>query len=342
MKEKLVTTALAIKLEQEIDAFKWLSSYMQQELEQVNHTILVNLDNRIPLIQTLAGHLIRAGGKRLRPLLTLASAKLCEYDEGRQIPLAAAIEFLHTATLLHDDVVDDSYLRRGQQSAKAIWGNKASVLVGDFLFARAFELMVADGAIEVLNVLSRASSIIIEGEVLQLKTCNDLSTGEEVYLQVVSAKTAELFAASCHVSGIIAGVSDQKRRALDAYGRNLGMAFQLMDDVIDYASSTQKAGKKIGDDFREGKITLPVILAYRHSSFEEKAFWQRTIVEQEFQENDLSVAINLMNQYKVFEKSRTKASEYVLNACEALHAFNDCELKEILILVAKQCLDRSS
>src|SRR5512134_2654294 len=234
------------------------------DLRLVNALIVDRMQSPVPLIPQLAGHVVAAGGKRLRPMLTLASARLCGYVGLRHIGLDTCVEFIHTATLLHDDVVDDSALRRGLASANTVWGNKPSVLVGDFLFSRAFELMVEDGSLEVLEILSRASSIIAEGEVMQLVTTSDIETSEAAYLDVVRAKTAQLFAAADFIGAVVAERQKEERDALEAYGMNLGIAFQLIDDVLDYSAKQATLGKTIGDDFREGKMTLPVVLALRH------------------------------------------------------------------------------
>ena len=232
----------------------------------VNAVILERMQSKVALIPELAGHLIAGGGKRMRPMLTLACAALLGYPGTRHHKLAAAVEFIHTATLLHDDVVDGSGMRRGKRTANLIWGNPASVLVGDFLFSRAFELMVEDGSLKVLKILSHASAVIAEGEVDQLTAQRRIETGEEHYLDIIGAKTAALFAAACRIAPVVAEAGEEAEHALEAYGRNLGIAFQLVDDVIDYASDAATMGKGVGDDFRDGKMTLPVILAYARGS----------------------------------------------------------------------------
>ena len=236
------------------------------DLNRVNAVILERMQSEVALIPELAGHLIAGGGKRMRPMLTLACAALLDYQGARHHKLAAAVEFIHTATLLHDDVVDGSGLRRGRRTANIIWGNPASVLVGDFLFSRSFELMVEDGSLKVLKILSRASSVIAEGEVNQLTAQRRIETSEDHYLEIISAKTAALFAAACRIAAVVAERDEEVEQALDAYGRNLGIAFQLVDDAIDYASDEGTMGKGVGDDFRDGKVTLPVILAYARGS----------------------------------------------------------------------------
>ena len=243
----------------------------------VNAVILERMQSKVALIPELAGHLIAGGGKRMRPMLTLACANLLGYSGTRHHKLAAAVEFIHTATLLHDDVVDGSGTRRGKRTANLIWGNPASVLVGDFLFSRAFELMVEDGSLKVLKILSHASAVIAEGEVEQLTAQRRIETGEEQYLQIIGAKTAALFAAACRIAPVVAEASEEAETALESYGRNLGIAFQLIDDVIDYASDATTMGKGVGDDFRDGKMTLPLILAYARGSATERAFWEAAV-----------------------------------------------------------------
>src|SRR3954447_13431891 len=261
------------------------------DLNHVNSVILERMQSPVALIPELAGHLIAGGGKRMRPMLTLACARLLDYTGSRHHKLAAAVEYIHTATLLHDDVVDGSGLRRGRRTANIIWGNPASVLVGDFLFSRAFELMVEDGSLKVLAILSRASSVIAEGEVSQLSAQRRIDTDEEHYLDIIAAKTAALFAAACRVSPVVAEASEDSEDALEAYGKNLGIAFQLSDDVIDYASDAATMGKGVGDDFRDGKMTLPVILAYARGGEEHRAFWRDAIGGQRVSDDDLAQAI---------------------------------------------------
>ncbi len=244
------------------------------DMNAVNAVILDRMQSKVALIPELAGHLIAGGGKRMRPMLTLASAALLDYTGARHHKLAAAVEFIHTATLLHDDVVDGSGMRRGKRTANLIWGNPASVLVGDFLFSRAFELMVEDGSLKVLRILSHASAVIAEGEVDQLSAQRQVETSEEHYLHIINAKTAELFAAACRISPVVAEGGEEAEEALEAYGRNLGIAFQLVDDAIDYSSDEATMGKGQGDDFRDGKVTLPVILAHARGSADDRAFWK--------------------------------------------------------------------
>ena len=268
------------------------------------------MDSPVALIPQLAAHIVAAGGKRLRPLLTLAAARLCGYPgDPRHVKLAACVEFIHTATLLHDDVVDESLLRRGLASANAVFGNKASVLVGDFLFARAFQLMVEDGSLVVLAILSRAAATIAEGEVLQLVTQNDLSTSEARYLEVIKGKTAALFAAACEVGAWWPAGRQREAAALADYGMNLGIAFQLVDDALDYAADQAVLGKTVGDDFREGKITLPVLVAYQAGDAAERDFWRRTIEASEQSDADLDRALHLMERCGAIRATLERAAD---------------------------------
>ncbi len=274
-----------------------LSALVADDLTQVNALIVQRMHSPVALIPQLAGHIVAAGGKRLRPLLTLATSRLCGYAGRRHVALAACVEFIHTATLLHDDVVDDSGLRRGRETANALWGNKPSVLVGDFLFSRAFQLMVEDGSLEVLAILSNASAVIAEGEVMQLVTANDTETSEYAYLEVIKAKTAILFAAACRLGAVVAGRPKVEEDALESYGLNLGIAFQLVDDVLDYSARESMLGKRLGDDFRDGKITLPVVLAFLRGEEEERRFWRRTLEQMEQREGDFERAVALMDKH---------------------------------------------
>lgn len=318
-----------------------LSLLVEDGIKEVNAAILERMQSEVVLIPQLAGHIIAAGGKRLRPMLTLATAQLCGYGGKRQIKLAACIEFIHTATLLHDDVVDESDLRRGQASANALFGNKPSVLVGDFLFSRAFELMVEDGSLEVLATLSRASAVLAEGEVMQLLTSNDTSTTEEKYLEVIRSKTAQLFAAACRIGGIVADKDEEEKARIESFGLNLGMAFQLIDDVLDYSANQAKLGKTIGDDFREGKITLPVVIAFALGNEEEKAFWRRTMEDQEQEDGDLETAQSLFQKHGALDKTVAKAREYAQTAKAALEIFPPSSIKEALLEVVDFCVERS-
>lgn len=318
-----------------------LATLVAPDMEAVNARIVEKMQSPVSLIPTLARHLVAAGGKRLRPALTLAAARLCGYEGDRHIGLAACVEFIHTATLLHDDVVDESAMRRGRDSANAIWGNEASVLVGDFLFSRSFQLMVADGSLEVLRILSDASAVIAEGEVLQLMTANDPTASEEDYLTVIRSKTAKLFAAAARVGAVVADRPKAEAEALDSYGMNLGIAFQLIDDVLDYSAEQAALGKTVGDDFRDGKVTLPVVLAWRRGDAEERAFWTRTIGESRREGGDLDRAIALMTKHGTLDDTVTRARHYGAIARDALMIFPDGEARGALIELVDFCIDRA-
>lgn len=336
-----VVTNLSLKRSTpDVNALDKLTVLVADDLKACNALIIDRMQSPVELIPQLAGYIIAAGGKRLRPVLTLASARLCRYGGDRHQGLAACVEFIHTATLLHDDVVDESDLRRGLASANAVFGNKASVLVGDFLFSRAFELMVEDGSLDVLRILSHASAVIAEGEVLQLTTSNDTGTSEQAYLDVIRSKTAELFAAACQIGAVVAERPSVEEDALFAYGLNLGIAFQLVDDVLDYSALQARLGKTVGDDFREGKITLPVILAYRRGSDEERVFWNRALEEMEQGEGDLDKAIGLMNQHGALRDTVERARHYGAIARDALGIFPDSEEKTALLDVIDFVIDR--
>ncbi len=307
-------------------------------LVEVNELIIRAMDSPVVLIPQLAGHIVAAGGKRIRPMMTLAASSLCGYDGKRHIGLAACVEFIHTATLLHDDVVDESELRRGLASANAVWGNQASVLVGDFLFSRAFELMVADGSLEVLRVLSKASSVIAEGEVLQLTTSNDTETGETAYLEVIQSKTAQLFSAACRIGALVADRPKVEEDALETFGMNLGIVFQLIDDALDYSAKQATLGKTVGDDFREGKITLPVIPAFRRGDDEERAFWRRTLEDQDQTEDDFAHAIELMTKHGTLDDAIERARHYGAIARDAMGIFED---SQALLDAIDFCIDRA-
>jgi octaprenyl-diphosphate synthase len=328
----------------EEDALSTLLDLVRPDLEACNRAIVARMDSPVSLIPRLAAHLVAAGGKRLRPMLTLACARLCGYpaEPGglRHVNLAACVEFIHTATLLHDDVVDESRLRRGLASANAVFGNKASVLVGDFLFARAFQLMVEDGSLRVLAILSQAAATIAEGEVLQLVTQNDLATGEDRYLDVIRGKTAALFAAACQVGAVVAARPEADESALAEFGMHLGIAFQLVDDALDYAADQARLGKTVGDDFREGKITLPVLLAHAAGDAAERSFWQRTIEASEQTDADLDTALALMARHGAIAATLDRAGLYAAKAQAALAGFADTPLRRALAAVCDYTVRR--
>jgi octaprenyl-diphosphate synthase len=318
-----------------------LMALVASDMNGVNAVILERMQSKVALIPELAGHLIAGGGKRMRPMLTLASSSLLGYPGTRHHKLAAAVEFIHTATLLHDDVVDGSGMRRGKRTANLIWGNPASVLVGDFLFSRAFELMVEDGSLKVLKILSHASAVIAEGEVDQLTAQRRIETDEEQYLDIISAKTAALFAAACRVSPVVAEASEDAELALECYGRNLGIAFQLSDDVIDYASDAETMGKGVGDDFRDGKMTLPVILAYARGSADDRAFWRAAIGGERVSDEDLAHATRLLKDTDALADTIERARQYGRRAIDALAMFPASKAKAALTEAAEFAVARA-
>ena len=318
-----------------------LVDLVAEDMNGVNAVILERMQSKVALIPELAGHLIAGGGKRMRPMLTLACGRLLDYPGTRHHKLAAAVEFIHTATLLHDDVVDGSGLRRGKRTANLIWGNPASVLVGDFLFSRAFELMVEDGSLKVLKILSNASNVIAEGEVDQLTAQRRIETGEEQYLAIIAAKTAALFAAACRIAPVVAEATEAMELALESYGRNLGIAFQLADDVIDYASDAQIMGKGVGDDFRDGKMTLPLILAYARGGDTDRAFWRAAISGERTSDDDLSHAIALMRSTDALSDTIERARHYGRRAIDALAPFPAGKAKTALAQAAEFAVARA-
>jgi len=308
----------------------------------VNAAILSRTGSEVTMIPEVANHLISSGGKRLRPILTLAMAKLAGYPGDGHIKLAAAVEFMHTATLLHDDVVDESDMRRGRQAARMLWGNDASVLVGDFLLGQAFKMMVEVASLKALDILSSAAAVIAEGEVMQLGAAKNTATTEDAYLAVIRAKTAELFAAACEVGPALAGRPKDERSACRSFGMNLGIAFQLVDDALDYGGKAAKLGKNVGDDFREGKITLPVVLSFRRGSESERAFWRRTLEEGEASDADLEQAIGLMTKHRALDATIERASHYGAIARDALALFPASAMKEALEETVEFCINRSN
>ncbi len=318
-----------------------LKALIDDDLSAVNEEILTRMHSQVDLIPELADYLVSAGGKRLRPMLTLAAAKLCGFDGRSHIALATAVEFIHTATLLHDDVVDGSELRRGKTAANLVYGNQSTVLVGDYLFSRSFQLMVTTGHLRVLDILSNAAAVIAEGEVLQMATANNTATTEDTYLQVIQAKTAALFAAATQVGAVIASRPDAEEEALESYGRNLGIAFQLVDDALDYSGSQAKLGKSVGDDFREGKITLPVVLAFRRGDDEERAFWKRTMEKGEQTDADLEHAMALLEKHGTVAATIERARHYGSMAEDALAIFPESETRTVLQDLVEFCISRA-
>jgi octaprenyl-diphosphate synthase len=318
-----------------------LHALVGADMAATDRLIHARMNSGVPLIPDLARHLIDSGGKRLRPLLTLAAAKAGGYRGEGHVMLAAAVEFIHTATLLHDDVVDESALRRGKVSANLMWGNKPSVLVGDFLFSRAFQLMVETGNLAVLDILSGAAAIIAEGEVMQLKSANNLGVSEAHYLSVISAKTAALFAAAAQAGALIAALPAEVVEGLRAYGLNLGIAFQLVDDALDYSGRQALLGKSVGDDFREAKMTLPIILAHARANADDRPFWQRVIETGNQTEADLDRAITLVEETGAIQETMRRARAYADAAKAALGVLAPSEIRSALAEIADFCVERA-
>ena len=318
-----------------------LLALVRPDMARVNATILSRAASHVTMIPDVARHLIASGGKRLRPMLTLASAGLCGYQGEGHVKLAASVEFMHTATLLHDDVVDESDMRRGKLAARMLWGNEASVLVGDFLLGQAFKMMVEVGSLPCLDVLSSAACVIAEGEVMQLSAAKDTQTGEDDYLAVIRAKTAALFGAACEVGAILGQRPKADVAACRGYGVNLGIAFQLVDDALDYGGTAASLGKNVGDDFREGKITLPVVLSFRRGSNNERAFWTRTLEKGEIGDGDLETAVATMRRHRAIEDTAERARHYGAMARDALELFPASTWKRALIDVVEFCCNRT-
>ena len=333
------------KMSQELSSkpsLEKLHQIFHPQMTELNQVIIDSLNSRVPLIPQLAQYLIQAGGKRLRPHMTLAAAQLFNYQGNKNLCLAASVELIHSATLLHDDVVDGSSTRRGKDAANTLWDNKSAVLVGDFLFARAFELMVQCQSLPILDTLSSASAKIVEGEVLQLTTANNIETSVEQYMHVVKAKTAILFGAACKAGAQLANASEKDIENIFSYGINLGIAFQISDDILDFLSSGS-LGKEVGDDFRDGKVTLPVIIAYSNaSSPEEKAFWDRTINKSDHCEADLQKAMAYLHQHNAFQKSLDYAYQYSQKSIDNINNINiDSEITDALIQASKFSVQRA-
>ncbi|HRK19964.1 MAG TPA: polyprenyl synthetase family protein [Hyphomicrobiaceae bacterium] len=322
------------------ELLKPLLALVGPDMDKVNRIILDKAISDVDLIPELAHHLIDSGGKRLRPMLTIAAAKLTGYDGEGHVRLAAAVEFMHTATLLHDDVVDESDTRRGKPTARLLWSNQASVLVGDFLLGQAFRMMVDVGSMAGLRILSNAAAVIAEGEVMQLSAAKNTATTEDEYLSIINAKTAALFSAAAEVGAAIANRPAAEQNALRSYGKNLGIAFQLVDDALDYSGDSARLGKSVGDDFREGKITLPVILSFRRGTEDERAFWKRTLTEGDIRDGDLEHAVALMRRHKAIEATFERARHYGAIARDALEIFPDVGPKRALADVVEFCVSR--
>ena len=310
-------------------------------MEQVNRLVVERTRSDVMLIPEVARYLIDSGGKRLRPMVTIAAAGACGHRGGGDVKLAASVEFMHSATLFHDDVVDESDTRRGKRTARLVWGNQESVLVGDFLLGQAFRMMVEVGSLEALEVLSAAASTIAEGEVMQLTTAKNTETTEDEYLDVIRAKTAVLFSAAAEVGAIVAGADRGVRAAFRSYGANLGIAFQLIDDALDYGGQSPTLGKDVGDDFREGKVTLPVVLAYRRGTEEDRAFWKRSLVGGATNAEDLAHAVALLERTRALRDTVERARHYGAMASDALAPLPDEPFKAALLDAVAFCIARA-
>jgi len=314
---------------------------VKADMERVNATILARTGSDVAMIPEVANHLISSGGKRLRPMLTLACAALSGYQGDGHVKLSASVEFMHTATLLHDDVVDESDLRRGKLAARKLWGNEASVLVGDFLLGQAFKMMVEVGSLQCLDILSNAACVIAEGEVMQLAAAKNTETSEDDYLAVIRGKTAELFAAACEVGAVLGQRPKAEQSACRGYGMNLGIAFQLVDDALDYGGSQAKLGKNVGDDFREGKITLPIVLAFRRGDAQERAFWKKCLEQGEGSSADLDHAVGLLTKHRALVDTIERARHYGAMAKDALGLFPASPAKDALGEAVDFCISRA-
>ena len=321
---------------------KKITSLSQDKILQVNKLILERIHSKVPLISEIAKYILSSGGKRLRPILALSSARLLNYNHSsnQDVYLASAVELIHTATLLHDDVVDNSSKRRNKKTANEVWGNQITILVGDFLFSQAFELMVKTNSLKVLQTLSNASSKISEGEINQLQCKNNTEITTEEYLDIITGKTAELFSAACKSGALISTNNKKQIKALEIYGKELGIAFQLVDDALDYISETPKLGKSVGDDFKDGKVSLPIIISWKRSTKDEKKFWTRVISNLDQNANDFNTAKELINKYDGIVETYALAKTYSQNAVDALSIFESGEVKDSLIEVANYTTSR--
>ena len=332
-----------IQLKKQINnSYFQLKNSVENKLIQVEEKIKSKLDSNVELVQKMTDYHLNSGGKRLRALLTLGSSKLCGYTKGtRDINLAACVELIHAATLMHDDVIDNGSIRRGKKTPNKIWGNHSSVLAGDYLLSRCFEMMVEDGNIEVLKLLSSTSSIIAQGEILQLQHKGEVDMLEETYLKIISSKTAELFAAATKVGAILSEMKTKEKEALEFYGRNLGLTFQIADDTLDYNSELKLFGKNIGQDFYEGKITLPIILLFQKANKDEKETLKKTFAKEERNQNDLNYTLSLIKKYDIINSCYQKAKHYINLSSNSLSVFKDSEEKNILENLTSFSLSRN-
>ncbi len=332
-----------IQLKKQINnSYFQLKNSVENKLMLVEEKIKSKLDSNVELVKKMTDYHLNTGGKRLRALLTLGSSKLCGYTKGtRDINLAACVELIHAATLMHDDVIDNGSIRRGKKTPNKIWGNHSSVLAGDYLLSRCFEMMVEDGNIEVLKLLSSTSSIIAQGEILQLQHRGEVDMLEETYLKIISSKTAELFAAATKVGAILSEMKTKEKEALEFYGRNLGLTFQIADDTLDYNSELKLFGKNIGQDFYEGKITLPIILLFQKANKDEKETLKKSFAKEERNQNDLNYTLSLIKKYDIINSCYQKAKHYINLSSNSLSVFKDSEEKNILENLTSFSLSRN-
>ena len=332
-----------IQLKKQINnSYFQLKNSVENKLMLVEEKIKSKLDSNVELVKKMTDYHLNTGGKRLRALLTLGSSKLCGYTKGtRDINLAACVELIHAATLMHDDVIDNGSIRRGKKTPNKIWGNHSTVLAGDYLLSRCFEMMVEDGNIEVLKLLSSTSSIIAQGEILQLQHKGEVDMLEETYLKIISSKTAELFAAATKVGAILSEMKTKEKEALEFYGRNLGLTFQIADDTLDYNSELKLFGKNIGQDFYEGKITLPIILLFQKANKDEKETLKKTFAKEERNQNDLNYTLSLIKKYDIINNCYQKAKHYINLSSNSLSVFKDSEEKNILENLTSFSLSRN-
>ena len=332
-----------IQLKKQINnSYFQLKNSVENKLMLVEEKIKSKLDSNVELVKKMTDYHLNTGGKRLRALLTLGSSKMCGYTKGtRDINLAACVELIHAATLMHDDVIDNGSIRRGKKTPNKIWGNHSSVLAGDYLLSRCFEMMVEDGNIEVLKLLSSTSSIIAQGEILQLQHKGEVDMLEETYLKIISSKTAELFAAATKVGAILSEMKTKEKEALEFYGRNLGLTFQIADDTLDYNSELKLFGKNIGQDFYEGKITLPIILLFQKANKDEKETLKKTFAKEERNQNDLNYTLSLIKKYNIINSCYQKAKHYINLSSNSLSVFKDSEEKNILENLTSFSLSRN-
>ena len=332
-----------IQLKKQINnSYSDLKNSVEDKLVLVEEKIKNKLTSNVDLVQKISDYHLKTGGKRLRALLTLGSSKLCGYLKGgRDINLAACIELIHGATLLHDDVIDNSDMRRGKKTINIIWGNQSSILTGDYLLSRCFEMMVEDGNLEVLKLLSSTSAKIAQGEILQLQHKGEIDMLEETYLKIIYSKTAALFSAATKVGAILSKKNNKEKEALEFYGKNLGLTFQIADDTLDYNSEINLFGKKVGNDFYEGKITLPIILLYQQANYTEKKQLENIFKQDIRSEDDLSVILKLISKYKIISKCYKKAEHFINLASNSLSIFKDSEEKKKLENLTFFSLERS-